>query len=178
MVAAIIGLIGVILGLAVGRGYGFWASRREELAETIVALAVVQEELQALQANDHTLRKLGGLESAWREHRKWLVIHFSPDDYRLLANSVIGCEGAAFSLEDLSVRIGALYDLFWQEHEAFILVPLVHYLKGDTVSKRVRAILDPAYDGASARSRPAVRAWHSPDSRASVSPDDGPQGDH
>jgi hypothetical protein len=157
MVAAILGLVGVILGLAIGRGYGFWSSRRDELAETIVALAVIEEELRNVQARQDPKR----LEDAWREHRKWLVIHFSPDDYRLLADAIEGRGSPVFEPADLAGRLGALYSLFWEEHEAFILVPLIHYLKGNTVSKRVRAILDPARDP-SVGSLPAIKSWHSP----------------
>lgn len=162
MVAAILGLVGVILGLAIGRGYGFWSSRRGELAETIVALAVIQEELRNVQTRHDPPADPTPLKDAWREHRKWLVIHFSPDDYRLLADAVEGRESAVFEPADLTYRLGALYSLFWEEHEAFILVPLIHYLKGNTVSKRVRTILDPSKDPGVGSAPPAIRSWHSP----------------
>jgi len=100
MLAAVIGLVGVLLGLAIDRAYGFWASRRDKLAETAVAL-------------------------------------------RRLAHSVTGGESAPFDRAELAVRLGALYELFWAEHEAFILVPLWHYLRRDTVSQRVSSILGP-----------------------------------
>ncbi len=162
MIAAILGLVGVLLGLAIGRGYGFWASRREELAKATVALAVIEEELR-LRKGAAEAGSRNGLQSAWREHRQSLVIHFSPADYRRLADSVMATPDAAFEPDDLIGRIDALYDLFWDEHEAFILVPLIHYVKGHTVSKRVRSIMHPG--GWSSRgedSPPGMRSWHSP----------------
>jgi hypothetical protein len=67
--------------------------------------------------------------------------------------------------DDLIKRLDALHGLFWEEHEAFILVPLVHYLRSDTVSERIREILDPERDidalpPRGERSR--ARTWHSP----------------
>lgn len=160
--AAIIGFLGVVLGLAVGRGYGFWAERRSELAEAAVSTATLSEELRR--------KEDGGpdLMETWREHRRWLVIHMTPRDYRRLAEAVenasAGAEGPLKG-EDLIKRIDALYALFWEEHEAFILVPLVHYLRGNTVSKRIREILDPErdIDALPPRGeRSPVRTWHSP----------------
>lgn len=160
MTDALIGLFGVIIGLAIGRGYGFWAGRRQELAGAAIATAVLAEELQRKDLESSALRK------TWREHRRWLVIHLSPRDYRLLAGAIgnIGA-GKDPSLSDLSSRVNALYDLFWEEHEAFILVPLIHYLRGNTVSKRIREILDPARDIQALPkrgSRSPIRSWHSP----------------
>jgi hypothetical protein len=160
--AALIGLLGIILGLAIGRGYGFWAGRRQELGEAAIAAAAVGEELLNQEGSSTELQEI------WREHRRWLVIHMSPHDYRLLACAVGAFKNedqGPFPPEDLIKRIEALYELFWEEHEKFILVPLFHYLRGNTVSKRVREILDPARDieplpGRGERS--AIRAWHGP----------------
>lgn len=66
---------------------------------------------------------------------------------------------------DLVARVDALYDLFWEEHENFILVPLIHYLRGNTVSKRIRGILEPTNDIRTLPERggrSAIRSWHSP----------------
>ena len=139
MLAAFIGLVGVVLLLVIGQN-GFWSTRRDELAETVVALAVLQEELGRHQ--DGNQDSEAALQGAWDERRKWLAIHISPDDYRRLAASILGDSSAAFDRRDLADRLGALYQLFWEEHQAFFLVPLVHWAKGNTVSKRVRAILE------------------------------------
>jgi hypothetical protein len=168
VIAALIGFFGVVIGLAIGRGYGFWAERRSELAEAAVATAALSEELRRQ-------RKRGGSPpvETWIEHRRWLVIHMSPRDYRTLADAVESASPdgqGALEGEDLTKRIDALYALFWEEHEAFILVPLLHYFRGDTVSKRIREILDPARDIdelPDRGDRSIVRSWHSPGGRPS-----------
>ncbi|HVY78535.1 MAG TPA: hypothetical protein VG898_08530 [Solirubrobacterales bacterium] len=165
MSAAVLGFIGVIVGLAVGRGYGFWASRRGELAEAAVAAAVLSEQLRVLRAEGSAENLT--IRDAWEEGRRWLVIHFSPADFVFLADAVnAACEDAEpFGLTGLLARTEALHLLFWEEHEAFILVPLIRYLSGDTVSKRIHDIIDPARDvdtlGAASTSS-ALRGWHSP----------------
>lgn len=161
MVAAFIGLVGVVFLLVIGQN-GFWSARRDELAETVVTLAILQEEVR--RDHDKGGRQSGAaLQAAWQERRKWLAIHVSPDDYRILAASIMREPSAVFDQCDLAGRLGALYDLFWEEHEAFFLVPLVHWAKGNTVSKRARAILDPATAVDDRRTASAIRSWHSPD---------------
>lgn len=72
-----------------------------------------------------------------------MVIHMSPPDFSRLAQSIAAVVGGSETdLDDAIKRMDALHGLFWEEHEAFILVPLIHYLKGDTVSKRIHAVLD------------------------------------
>lgn len=165
MVAALIGFFGVVIGLAVGRGYGFWAERRSELAEAAVASAALAEGLR----EDKEAGEGGSsVTQIWTDHRRWLVIHLSPRDYRKLADAIKESTPEAQAPlrgDDLVKRLNALHALFWEEHEAFILVPLVHYMRGDTVSKRIREILDPErdIDALPPRGeRSPVRTWHSP----------------
>jgi len=143
MAAALIGFFGVVIGLAVGRGYGFWAERRSELAEAAVGAAVLAEGLR----RDKEAGESGSsVAQIWTDHRRWLVIHLSPRDYRKLADAVKASTPEAQAPlrgDDLVKRMDALHALFREEHEAFILVPLLHYMRGDTVSKRIREILDP-----------------------------------
>ena len=165
MAAALIGFLGVVIGLAVGRGYGFWAERRSELAEAAVAAAALAEELRKGDQPDEASK--ASLRRTWTDHRRWLVVHLSPRDYRLLADAIEPPPKTEAPLrgEDLVKRLDALHGLFWEEHEAFILVPLIHYLRGYTVSKRSREILDPAreIDALPPRGeRSSARSWHSP----------------
>jgi len=172
VIAALIGFLGVVIGLVVGRGYGFWSERRSELAEAAVASATLAEELRR--------QRNGGASSlaqTWTEHRRWLVIHMSPRDYRALADALenVSPQGRG-PLEggNLIERIDALHSLFWDEHEAFILVPLIHYLRGETVSKRIHAILAPTrnIDELPSRGdRSTIRSWHSPSEHPSEGPD-------
>ncbi|MGN6276301.1 MAG: hypothetical protein ACTHNP_10295 [Solirubrobacterales bacterium] len=165
MAAALIGFFGIVIGLAIGRGYGFWAERRSELAEAAVAAAVLAEGLRQDKAT-------GGSDSSaaqiWTDHRRRLVVHLSPRDYRKLADAVKESAPdaqAPLRGDDLIKRLDALHALFWEEHEVFLLVPLARYLRGDTVSKRIREILDPErnIDALPPRGeRSPARTWHSP----------------
>ena len=174
MTDALIGLFGVIIGLAIGRGYGFWAGRRQELAGAAIATAVLAEELQREGLESAALRK------TWREHRRWLVIHLSPRDYRLLGQAIRELDAGERSVltdYNLVARVDALNELFWEEHEAFILVPLIHYLRGNTVSKRIRDILEPTIDIRTLPERggrSAIRSWHSPSDHPSRIEDSQP----
>lgn len=164
MAAALIGFFGVVIGLAIGRGYGFWAERRSELAEAALAAAALAEELR--REKDST--ESSSIGETWGDHRRWLVIHLSPRDYRKLAEAVDESTPEAQAPlrgDDLIKRLDALHGLFWEEHEAFILVPLLHYLRGDTVSKRIREILDPERDPGALPprgERSPAHSWHSP----------------
>ncbi len=93
MTAAAIGFLGVVVGLAVGFGYRFWAARRAETAHAMVASAVLAEELRALQASQTTgpSRQDERVQAAWREgpaladtpheprgHRHRRTVHLTP----------------------------------------------------------------------------------------------------
>lgn len=164
MSQAFVGLIGVLVGLAISRGYGFWAGRHGELRRAVVAAAVVGEELRLL-------RHLGAgsvdrVSGAWREHRGSMVIHMSPSDFVRLGRVIQEvADGGADSavVDEATAKIDALHRLFWEEHEVFILVPLFRYIKGDTMSKRIRAVVDPSSGESAPKERSSsVRRWHSP----------------
>lgn len=165
MTAALFGLFGVFVGLAVSQGYGFWATRRSELAEAAVAAAALAEGLREDKEADESGSSMAQI---WTDHRRWLVIHLSPRDYRKLADAVKESTPEAQAPlrgDDLIKRLDALHALFWEEHDAFILVPLIHYLRGDTVSKRIDEILDQSRNIDELRprgERSPVRTWHSP----------------
>jgi len=168
MTTAIIGLLGVIVGLAVGRGYTFWATRRSELAAAVVATAVLSEDLRALTAAGSSV-EVTRLAETWKEQRGSLVVHMSPQDFKTLSDSVSPLDTAPgpFAPPELLSRVDKLHELFWDEHEAFILVPLVHYLTGNTISKRINKTLDPGADLDSAARRNAsgsIVGWHRPPS--------------
>jgi hypothetical protein len=42
----------------------------------------------------------------------------------------------------LSETLDSLTALFWEEHQAFILSPLIRYVRGDTLSRKVSELLD------------------------------------
>jgi hypothetical protein len=63
-----------------------------------------------------------------------------PDDSRLLAREIAAMESRRSPRCD--ELIGAFHDLtglYWAEHQAFVLVPLWNFLRGNTVSKRLHA---------------------------------------
>jgi hypothetical protein len=95
-----------------------------------------------------------------------MVIHMSPSDFgrlgRVIEEVVDGSADSAV-LDEAATKMDALHRLFWEEHEAFILVPLFHYIKGDTMSKRIRAVVDPSHGESARKERSSsVRRWHSP----------------
>ncbi len=139
MASAIIGLLGVIVGLAVARGYSFWAMRRAELAAAVVAAGLLGEALRALVANDGSVAR-EQLATTWHEHRGSLVVHMRPQDFSALSDAVLRVDAP----RELLRAVTELHELFWAEHEAFILVPLAHYLSGETLSKRIGGIVGAA----------------------------------
>jgi hypothetical protein len=161
---AIIGLLGVIVGLAVGRGYTFWSTRRSELASAVVATALLSEDLRVVVApGGASERKL--LTSTWHEQRSSLVVHMSPQDFEVLSDSVSSLDHALGrgAPPELLRALTELHELFWEEHEAFILVPLLHYLTGDTISKRINMILNPQAGTDPPRKRShSIVGWHRP----------------
>jgi hypothetical protein len=144
MATAIIGLLGVLVGLAVGHGYTFWAARHTDLAAAVVAAAALSEDLRALTARGGAAER-ERLIATWRDQRGSLVVHMRPQDFQTLGDSVAPPNGGSgpFTPQELYVRVDLLHCLFWEEHEAFILVPLRRYLSGNTLSKRIAATLAP-----------------------------------
>jgi hypothetical protein len=166
MVTAIVGLLGVIIGLAVGWGYTFWSTVRSEFGEAVAATAVLSEALRASQTAGEAADDMS-LAKAWRKERRALVIHMSPEDFYALADSFASSADripSPFPKSDLQARIERLHAIFWEEHQAFILVPLIHYLSGNTISKRIRETLDPAVNIACSRPKSGrqITQWHRP----------------
>ncbi len=60
----------------------------------------------------------------------------SPADIDTVARSISPLPGEPrpFDTGELTCRLQLPHELFWKEHEAFILVPFIHYLRRDTVS--------------------------------------------
>jgi hypothetical protein len=120
MTTALVGLAGVVFGLAVGFGYRFWAARRSELAEAVVATAVVAAQLRMLNACDPGRRAFEAerLRGMWEEQRRWLILHMRPADFETLAESVPlpdrGSVTAPFGVEELIKRVASLNRLFWR----------------------------------------------------------------
>ncbi|HWF50530.1 MAG TPA: hypothetical protein VG294_07820 [Solirubrobacteraceae bacterium] len=173
MLTAIVGLLGVIIGLAVGRGYTFWSTRRSELAEALTASATLAEELRGLRdsiaqgAPDWDVAQ-NRVAETWRDNRRWFLLHLGPNAAEALGRSMLepGKPVARFGIEGLIETMDALAELFWEEHQAFILVPLVHYITGDTVSKRLEGIVDRSTKVVPPRKRGRmerlVKTWHTP----------------
>jgi hypothetical protein len=166
MSEAFVGLIGVLVGLAIGRGYSFWAGRHGELGKAVVAAAILGEELRALrQPGTASVERMN---RAWREYRGSMVIHMSPSDFgRLgqLIEKIVNDATDAAALDEATGTMDALHRLFWEEHEAFILIPLIHYLRGDTMSKRIRAVVDTSRDTGESTHKDrssSPRRWHTP----------------
>lgn len=140
MTTALVGLFGVVLGLIGGFGYRFWANRRDELAEALVATTRLHEELRALLADPQRSSIL--LDGIWAEEGRALVIQMEPRDYRTVAEAIATASAERDSAA-VAVRIAeGLRSLFWDEHQAFILTPYFRYVSRDTLSKRIESIVN------------------------------------
>jgi hypothetical protein len=138
--AAIIGLIAGLLGIAIGRATTFWSGRRSELAEAVVAMAMLGEGLEQLAPGGSEAE--AALRDHWNDLRRPLVVLMNPRDYEFLSAAMVPQRNLADSTEELRSRLRALHRLLWEEHEAFILVPLLHYIQGETLSKRIHEIFE------------------------------------
>jgi hypothetical protein len=79
-----------------------------------------------------------------QDYRRWFLLHMSPDASERLTDWVHSRGDQArlpFGLEGLIETFDALFRLFWNEHQAFFLESLVHYIAGKTVSKRIDRIV-------------------------------------
>src|ERR1700757_3933955 len=106
--AAILGLVGVIVGFGLGQGYAFWATRRGELTAAVVAAATLAEDLRRLRDSSPPLGRsaiqravpVGNpegeltsgpatpdrdrLSATWSSQRASLVPFMRPDDFMTL----------------------------------------------------------------------------------------------
>jgi hypothetical protein len=143
--AAFVGFIGVVVGLAVGFGYRFWATRRDELAQATVAVTFMRDELRQLRHAESP-----SLHGAWvrmsRDQRTALIVQLTPEDYLHLSSAIEAFEADPNgpSGERVVTALDGLVRLFWSEYQAFILSPLVKYLRRDDLTKKLGDILDAA----------------------------------
>jgi hypothetical protein len=121
MTGALIAVGSALLGLVAGSSITFWATRREELAAALLATTVLAETLR-------TPVDAAALEAAWAKHQPALVIYLSPRHMQDLRSR------PAEKLDELT-------ELFWNEHQAFILTPLLKWLLQNTVSRRLERVL-------------------------------------
>ncbi len=152
--AAVVGFIGVIVGLAVGFGYRFWATRRDELAQATIAVTLMRDEARQLIRGQQPSFACGSAR-ALREKRTALIVQLIPADYSHLSDAIDGFEADPHgtSGEPVLAALEGLVRLFWSEHQAFILTPLAKYVRRDDLTEKagdaVRAALgtDPTVHG-------------------------------
>ena len=141
MTTALVGLLSAIVGLLIGSGFSFWSTRRSELAAASVACSLLSEEVLWLtEAAAPTDRDR--LLARWNENRGALICELGPKDFTRVADAVHNATRPGGELDSLRKTIAALADLFWREHQAFILVPLFNYIRRNPLSKRTHASLD------------------------------------
>lgn len=148
MTAALVGFIGVVVGLAVGFGYRFWATRRDELAQATVAVTLIRDELkQLMRARSLSLDGVGA--DMLRGRREALIVQLAPEDYLRLSSAIEALEANAqdSSGERVVLALDRLVQLFWSEHQAFILSPLVKYIRRDVLTKKLADTLRAALEG-------------------------------
>jgi hypothetical protein len=133
--AALVGFLGVVVGLAVGFGYRFWSTRREEMMAATVATTLLRDAARAGQPNDNEAATLSDL---WHEQRVALIRLITPADYEILSRNI---EAPTRADARLGMVLDRLTMLFWHGHQAFILTPLVKYVRRDALSDKVSAIV-------------------------------------
>ncbi len=83
------------------------------------------------------------LATVWVDQRVALVQHLRPTDYQRLAQALDGAaEADATALEALRATVADLSLTFWRAHQAFILTPLIDYLRRKTLSRRLSAAME------------------------------------
>jgi len=146
----LIGLIGVLAGAGIASGFGFWITRRHELASAVVTATIVADELVAVRSaleqdfrSARTLARVSSVSSFWMEHRGALVLYLMHPKF-LALNETIRLVAEFASLE-ADIDRGAVTTVIesvdetlgWLEprtselreaHQAFILTPVVKYL--------------------------------------------------
>jgi hypothetical protein len=146
--------VGALVGFAVGSGYAFWATRRNELATAVVATAALAEGLREIAVSEarpgdgghHATRSQTTLGSTWKEQRPALTVFLPPADFHSLADKIDAADRASVSARDrdrLILSLTGLHTLFWSEHELFILVPLYRTLRRRTaLTERASEVLN------------------------------------
>jgi hypothetical protein len=132
--SALVGFLGVVVGLAVGFGYRFWSTRREELMAATIAATVLRDAARDLEEGSSDV----ALSNLWDEQRVALIRLITPTDYEILARNITAVSQADSRLVAVLDR---LTTLFWREHQAFILTPLIKYIRRDDLSDKVTAIV-------------------------------------
>jgi len=133
--AALVGFLGVVVGLAVGFGYRFWSNRRDEMMAATVAATLLRDAVRAAQ---HESGYATALSDLWDEQRVALLRLITPADYEVLSRNI---EAASRADTGMVLVLDRLTWLFWREHQAFILTPLVKYIRRDDLSEKVSAIV-------------------------------------
>jgi hypothetical protein len=147
MLAAILGVVGVVVGFAAGSGYAFWAARRQELAAAVVATATLAEVLSEMTPAPHPAEKcIARDRGRWEEQRGALTLYIPPDYYPMFTNRIAAAESRRATAQERDLLIShlrQLHALFWSEHHLFILVPLSRKLRrGPSLTSRIVAIFE------------------------------------
>lgn len=104
------------------------------MAATIAA-TLVRDAARAAERDPEPAHRL---VACWETQGVALIRLISPTDYELLARSLdsgLPYDPRAAAVLDRLVR------LFWNEHQAFILTPLVKYIRRDNLSDKASVIV-------------------------------------
>lgn len=104
------------------------------MAATVAATFLRDAARAALHEPDHAAE----LANQWSEQRVALIHLIAPADYEVLSQAV-----GSTSLDETGLveTLDDLVALFWREHQAFILTPLVKYMRRDDLSDKVNVII-------------------------------------
>jgi hypothetical protein len=132
--AAVLGVVGVVLGLVIGSGYQFWAVRRTELATTLLTLTVLAEDLREPGTAQTTLVE------HWHEARAALVLHLRPEDLAEVSRAFRRLIDDG-DRETFARQTDTLVQLFWGEFSAPIAMPVVDSVLRRTPSHKAKEAL-------------------------------------
>ncbi len=78
-----------------------------------------------------------------REQRTSLIVQLTPDDYSRLSDAIDAFEAdpGGTSGQRVAAALDGLVQLFWSEHQAFILSPLAKYVRRDELTEKVSDIV-------------------------------------
>jgi hypothetical protein len=99
-----------------------------------VAATLLRDAARAVPESGH----LSALSHRWDEQRVPLIRLITPADYQVLSRNI---EAASPTDPVLVVVLDGLTTLFWSEHQAFILAPLVKYVRRDNLSDKANRII-------------------------------------
>lgn len=144
--SALWAFLGVLAGVAFTSAVTFWSTRRKELEAAAIAGTLLTEELRMLvedpgDTTDHAAR-VAVIQALWLQRRDALVLHMEPALFSEINRPLVhaGRRGSlpADEAHRLLDRLAPETDRIRSAHQAFIVTPLLKYLRTRPWRRRER----------------------------------------